>query len=209
MPFQQVNHFMGDNIFYALHGLLGEFQIEPDSFGFGVACTPFGFHLSDTKFGDGEGHLFFESNDIRGNQCLELAPVPFGKKGLPFLDRGLFGDIHIQGAMLQDYFGRAVLFYYPKQVAFAQEIVALSWAALPDCFTVLALEFGLLFAYPGSFGNKENPDGFGVHSQWGRDFYFALGWINAKVDVLYILANYLYGNIAQDDCLLFSIHFVV
>ena len=52
VSFQQVGHFVDDDVFEAFRWLLGEFQIEPDASGRGIAGAPFGFHAFDAPVGD-------------------------------------------------------------------------------------------------------------------------------------------------------------
>lgn len=42
-PFEQVDHFVDENVFQALRRLLREFEVETDAAGFGVAGAPIWF----------------------------------------------------------------------------------------------------------------------------------------------------------------------
>jgi hypothetical protein len=53
---QEMNHFVYDNIFQAVDGLFGEFQVDPDPSGSLVAGSPFGLHLLDAVVGDLHSH---------------------------------------------------------------------------------------------------------------------------------------------------------
>lgn len=46
----QVGQLMGEHVLQTLHGLLGEFEVQPDAAGGGVAASPFRFHFLDAPF---------------------------------------------------------------------------------------------------------------------------------------------------------------
>ncbi len=52
VPLHQVHQFVDDQVFEALHRLLRQLQVQPDTAGVDVACTLLGFHLFNTPVGD-------------------------------------------------------------------------------------------------------------------------------------------------------------
>lgn len=50
--FEQVDHFMDEDVFQALRRFLRQFQIQPDTAGLNVAGPPLRLHPSDTTLGD-------------------------------------------------------------------------------------------------------------------------------------------------------------
>lgn len=47
MPLMQVSQLVHQDVLQALHGLLGQLQVEPDTLRFDVAGAPLGLHALD------------------------------------------------------------------------------------------------------------------------------------------------------------------
>jgi hypothetical protein len=52
MTFEEMDHFMNHDIFQTGRRFLGKFEIEPNTPGIHVACTPTGLHLPYAPVGD-------------------------------------------------------------------------------------------------------------------------------------------------------------
>jgi hypothetical protein len=52
LAFQEVHHLVDQDVFDAIEGFLGEFEVEPDAMVPCVAAAPPGLHLLDAPVGD-------------------------------------------------------------------------------------------------------------------------------------------------------------
>src|SRR5450759_2374443 len=76
MPRDQMNEFVDDDVFEALHRLLGEFKVQPDAVGLGIASAPSRFHFLDAPLSDHNTQDRLPFLDERWNQFFELLAIP-------------------------------------------------------------------------------------------------------------------------------------
>jgi hypothetical protein len=122
--FEQVNHFMENDVFETFEGLFGKFEIEPDGFGFGAAAAPLGFHLSDPKVFYRNAEVLFPFGYQRGNCRFKLLPIGCLKDFIFFIEIGSWSNLEHHLSMLEFELGDGVFFDDVEQVALAPEIVA-------------------------------------------------------------------------------------
>jgi hypothetical protein len=98
--FQQMNHFVSDDLFEAFPGLFCEVGVEPDGGGTVAAAAPFRFHLVHEKALDFHSHGRVPLRDQPGSGGFELAPVPLVEDGLLFCFVGGWADLQGQSAVV-------------------------------------------------------------------------------------------------------------
>jgi hypothetical protein len=79
--FDQVRHFVDDDVFEAFARFLGQVRIEPDGGGAGGAATPFGFHLLNEEALHVHGHERLPFRDQRGDRLFQLSAIPLVEDG--------------------------------------------------------------------------------------------------------------------------------
>ena len=86
--FEQVGHFVDDDVFEAFAGFAGEIGIEANGTGFGIATAPPGFHSPDEKAVHLDVHERLPLGDEGREGGLELGAIPVFEEGL-----SLFCDV--------------------------------------------------------------------------------------------------------------------
>ena len=81
--FMKMGEFVDDDVFHALHWLLHEFKVQPDSPGVGVAGAPSRFHPLDAPRRCLNAEQAFPFLDERRDQLLEFPPIPALQRTTP------------------------------------------------------------------------------------------------------------------------------
>ena len=76
MPLDEMREFVHDKIFEALHRLLGELEVQPDTAGGSVATAPLGFHFLDATLSDLNTQRLLPFFEKGRQQFLELLAIP-------------------------------------------------------------------------------------------------------------------------------------
>lgn len=205
MAFQQVDQFVDEDVFQALRGLFGEFGVEEEGAGGGVATTPFGFHVAEEDAGGVDAEGGFPFGEERRESGVELGAVPRGEEGFTFV-RGRVraeGEVEVLGVQLDD--RRAVFFVDLEEVAAAPDGVAFAVEVFAGSLTGLCPKFGLLFFDPVEFGNSVETEGVHAHPRGRGEADAAGGRVDAQVDVFDVLENDFDDEITEVEG--FSIHF--
>ena len=82
VSFEQVNHFMHDDVFEAVGRFFDEFEVEPDALLFDVAGAPFRFHVFDSPVGDFDADDGFPFLDEGWDDGFELLAIPLEQDAL-------------------------------------------------------------------------------------------------------------------------------
>ena len=106
--FEQVSHFVNDDVLQALARLLGEFSVEADSARLAGAAAPFRFHPLNEEPIDFDMHERLPFRDKDGGSCLELSPVPSFQNGLSLLLAAPDTDVEDNVAVLELDIGRSL-----------------------------------------------------------------------------------------------------
>ena len=88
MPFMQMHQLMDQHVLQAQHGLLDQFQVQPDAPSFGIAASPARLHPLDPNLGDRLAHPGLPFREQRGKQRPELATVPALQDSIPLFMNG-------------------------------------------------------------------------------------------------------------------------
>ena len=207
MPLDEMSEFVDDEIFQALHLLLGELEVQPDATGLCIAGAPLGLHLLDAPRINlnAQGRLpYFQKGR---NQFLELLAIPTLQHSLSLLSSGLPPRMEFDGGFVaHDNFRCPTLLADAKAVTLAEKIVALAADHLPFGLARLAVKSRLLTLYPPKLSNHRQSHGVIVHSLGCRHTDTAVGGIYAQVQVLDVLPNNLNPQAIDGYPMVFSTH---
>ena len=79
--FEQVNHFVDDDVFETGWWFLGKFGVEADGVGGWGAATPFGFHVAHTEASDGDAQTRLPCGYEGRDGLFEQITIPGGQDG--------------------------------------------------------------------------------------------------------------------------------
>ena len=91
--FEEVNHFVDEDVFEAFAGFFREVSVEADGPGFGGATSPFCFHALDEKAIDFDAYKGLPFGEERWHGLFELVPIPSLHDGFFFLVCGAGADM--------------------------------------------------------------------------------------------------------------------
>ena len=80
-----MHHFVHENVHQTGTGLLRQFEIEPDAFGFNITGAPECFHFLDSHVFDGHAQLRSPFGDERRQLIAEVAAILAVKHRFPRL----------------------------------------------------------------------------------------------------------------------------
>jgi hypothetical protein len=186
-------------------GFFGEFGVEEEGAGGGVATAPFGFHVAEEDAGGVDAEGGFPFGEERGEGGVELGTVPGRENSFTFV-RGRVraeGKVEVLGVQFDD--RRVVFFVDLDEVTAAPDGVAFAVEVFAGGFTGLGLEFGLLFFDPVQFGDGVEAEGVHAHPHGSGEANAAGGRVDAQVDIFDVLENDFDGEITEVEG--FSIHF--
>ena len=99
--FDQVRHFVDDDVFKTVHGPLCQFQVEPDSPGPEVTTPPTGLHLPDAPLRYRNAHYRLPGRDQSRHRCFQTPTIPIRKHALPFIPICARANAHFQRRIAQ------------------------------------------------------------------------------------------------------------
>ena len=76
MPFQEVNHFMHEDVLQTRYWFLDQLQVQPNSPSLSIAATPPRLHFLDAQFGDRLAYLRLPLREQLRKLFSELSSTP-------------------------------------------------------------------------------------------------------------------------------------
>lgn len=190
--FQQVDHFMHNDVFQAFPGFFGQLSIQADASSVRVATAPPGFHQLHKEVGHMHIQLRLPFGNQRQDGGFQLLPEPSLQYFLSLLLVGARANLKEQGAVFELHNRREVGFYHFEQVALAPDVVALTIQVLTRGLALLFQEFLLLALDPVQFCNRIQAESIEAHAGGRRYADPAIGRIDAQMDILDVLEDHIY-----------------
>src|SRR6266699_5492177 len=101
MALEQMNHFMDNDVLYAMNRFLDKLEIQPDAACLDIASAPFGFHLFHAPLGHLHADNRFPFSDQGSNLLLEPPAIPGIQYALPLRSIAAGPPIEIHGCQLK------------------------------------------------------------------------------------------------------------
>ena len=197
--FEDVNQFVNDEVFEAFEGLFREVGVEAYRPCVVIAAPPLGFHALDEDSLHLHAEACFPFGDQRHGGQPQLLAIPLVHDGLALGLASVRADVEEHFAVFEFDGGGLVDLNDLEQVAFAPDVVAFTVEEFTGGFAFLLLEFVLLFANPGQFGDGKDADGIEAHVRRGRDGHASRGRVDAEVDIFDVLAHDGHQHVAELD----------
>jgi len=193
VAFEEVGHFVDDDVLQALGRFFSQFQVEPDAPGRDVAGAPAGAHPPDAPSGHADTHDGLPFGDQRRDDFLQQVAIPGQQQGFPLQPVRAGPDAHFEDAVVaQSELRRPGLFDDlqpvvppPDVVAFAVDQSALGLAGL-------LLKAGLLFPNPAQPRNDCQAYRFIGNPYGHSNPHPPIGRVYCQMQVFDVLANHLH-----------------
>lgn len=195
--FQQMKHFMNNDVLQEFRGFFGQLGIEADVAGNRVAASPSGLHPLDEKPVHAHSHKWLPFLDQGGQGLLHLTSIPaFHQRLSPSL---IGARTHPQAYPVVFQFdgGRPVALGHRERVAFPPHAMILALQILTRAVAILAARSALLFPDPPQLGNGKEADILRAHPGRRRNAHAAGGQMDAQVDILDGLECHLHRDVAK------------
>ena len=150
--FQEMRHFVDNDIFQQVFWLFHQFGIEPDTACLVIAASPFGFHSLEKIVRDGDPKFFLPFVDQWRYLLVKKGFVPAMEYFGPF--EGIAARSNIQGYpfVVEHYTLFGILIHNGHKIASPPKVVAFALNEMPRCFSCLIIQLLLLLAYPAKSG---------------------------------------------------------
>lgn len=96
----EMHEFVGNDVFETLHGLLGQFEVQPDATGFGVASAPSGFHFLYAPVCELDAQDGVPFLDKRWNQFFELLTIPMVQNSVALPGIGFWPHMEFERGLI-------------------------------------------------------------------------------------------------------------
>ncbi len=207
VAFEQMHHFVDDDVLQAMHGFFDQFEVQPDTPCLAVAGAPFRFHLFHAPFVHLHTDDGFPFRDQGRDLFLEPLTIPGGEYALSLSGRALAAYEEVERLVVaHDHFRRAFVVDDIEQVTASLVVVALTAHIFARGLALLRGELRLLALDPGQSGDGKEAYRFVIDAQWCGHPDASGRWIDAEMQVLDVLANHIDDQAIDGDLVPLSTH---